>query len=69
MDDFITENGLIKSIGLDEWYSPNGKSRLVKIGNRYRFDVKIKNWSTFHSDYIVGPKDRFFKSVSGRRRY
>ncbi|RKX20222.1 MAG: hypothetical protein DRP51_06080 [Candidatus Zixiibacteriota bacterium] len=69
MKEFIAENGLVKRMGLDEWYSPDGKARLVKLGERYRFDVKINNWSAFHSDYVVGPKDRFFKSVAGRRRY
>ena len=66
---FIAANGLVKRRGLDEWYSPDGKSRLVKVGNRYRLDVKIKNWSAFHSDYVVGHREREFKSVSGRRRW
>lgn len=69
MDNFIAENGLVKRKGFDEWYHPDNKTRVVKVGERYRLDVKIKNWSAFYSDYIVGPRDRFFKSVVGRRRW
>ena len=69
MDKFIADNGLVKRHGFDEWYAPDGKTRLVKVGSRYRLDVKIKNWSAFHSEYIVGHRDRFFKSVAGRQRY
>lgn len=69
MKEFIAENNLIKRLGLSEWYSPDNKVRLVKIGNRYRMDVRRKNWSTFRSDYIVGHREREFKAQSGRRRY
>ena len=69
MEKFITGNGLVKRIGLDEWYSPDGRSRLVKVGERYRLDVKRSNWSTFRSYYVVGTRQREFKSVSGRRRW
>lgn len=69
MEKFIRENGLQKRNGLDEWYSRDGKTRLVKLGARYRLDVKIKNWSAFHSDYIIGHREREFKSVVGRQRY
>lgn len=69
MDKFIEQNGLIKRQGLNEWYSVDGQTRLVKLGDRYRLDVKIKNWSAFKSDYIVGHREREFKSVVGRRRH
>jgi hypothetical protein len=72
MENFIKQNGMVKRNGLDEWYSPDGKTRVVRLGDRWRLDVKIKyrtNWSAFHSDYIVGHRDRHFKSVAGRQRY
>lgn len=69
MEKFIEANSLEKRRGLDEWYSVDGKSRLVKVGERYRMDVKIKNWSAFHSYYVVGPRVREFKSVTGRQRW
>jgi hypothetical protein len=78
MENFIKQNGLVKRNGLDEWYSVDGKSRLVKLGNRYRLDVQDSGllskkseskWSTFRSDYIVGHREREFKSVAGRQRW
>jgi hypothetical protein len=66
---FIEANGLVKRIGFDEWYTADGKTRLVKIGDRYRLDVCRHNWSTFHSYYILGPREREFKSVVGRQRW
>lgn len=66
---FITANGLIKRLGLDEWYSRDDKTRLVKIGERYRMDVRDRNWSTFRSYYVVGPREREFRSVIGRQRW
>lgn len=62
-------NGLVKRLGFDEWYAADGKTRIVKIGQRYRMDISVRNWSIFHSEYIVGPREREFKSVSGRRRW
>lgn len=69
MNKFIKANNLIKRIGYDEWYTQDGKSRLVKIGDRFRMDVRRHNWSTFHSYYVLGPREREFKSVVGRRRW
>ena len=62
MEKFIEQNGLVKRRGLDEWYSADNKTRLVKIGDRYRMDIKrgIKRdtWSTFYSYYVVGPRSQ-----------
>jgi len=69
MDKFIAKNKLKKRRGFDEWYTPDGKVRIVKVGKRYRMDIRRKNWSTFHSDYIVGHREREFKAQSGHRRY
>lgn len=69
MQNFIKVNGLVKRHGLDEWYSADDKTRLVKVGERYRLDVKRQNWSTFRSYYVVGPRQREFKSVVGKRRW
>lgn len=61
MDNFIAVNKLEKRRGYSEWYSPDGKIRLVKTGTRYRMDVRLKkNWSVFRSDYIVGHREREF---------
>ncbi len=69
MENFISKNRLIKRIGFDEWYSPDGKSRLVKVGDRYRMDTMLKNWSTFRTDYIVGHRDREFRIKENNRRW
>lgn len=69
MNKFIEVNGLEKRLGLDEWYSADNKTRIVKVGERYRMDTSVRNWSVFHSAYVVGPREREFKSVSGRRRW
>jgi hypothetical protein len=69
MKTFIAENNLIKRLGFPEWYSPDNKTRLVKIGDRYRMDIRRKNWSTFRSDYIVGHREREFKAGQHHRRY
>jgi hypothetical protein len=69
MNKFIKSNDLVKRIGFDEWYTRDGKSRVVKIGDRYRLDVRRHNWSIFNSYYILGPREREFKSVVGRQRW
>jgi hypothetical protein len=78
VENFIKQNGLVKRLGLDEWYSADGMTRLVKIGDRYRLDVRdihllskksMAKWATFRSDYIVGHREREFKSVAGKRRW
>jgi hypothetical protein len=69
MNKFIAKNNLVKRLGYDEWYSCDGKARLVKVGERYRMDIKEKNWSMFRSYYIVGPREREFRSVIGHRRW
>ena len=69
IDTFIKANGLLKRLGYDEWYSKDGGTRLVKVGERYRMDIRRNNWSTFHSYYVIGPRTREFRSVIGTRRW
>jgi hypothetical protein len=68
--EFIAANGLVKRLGYDEWYSRDNKTRIVHVGERYRMDINNgNNWSAFRSYYVVGPREREFRSVIGRRRW
>jgi len=69
LNEFIAANKLIKRLGYDEWYSRDNTTRLVKVGERFRMDIRNQNWATFHSYYVVGPREREFRSVIGRRRW
>lgn len=62
LESFIAENNLQQRFGLPEYYSPDGKFRVVIIGKTARLDKRKKpNWSMYKTMVIFGPAKRHFR--------
>ncbi len=62
LESFISENNLQQHYGLPEYYSQDGLTRIVIIGESARMDIKTKkNWSNFKSMIVFGKTKRTFR--------